>query len=162
MQRWDIFCRVIDNYGDAGVCWRVARQLAKEHGIQVRLWIDNLPSLAHLVPNLLMDAPVQTIFPNLHVHAWGEDFSHTLPGQVVIEAFACDLPLAYLQAMAAQSPPPVWINLEYLSAEDWVTTVIFFPRHTRRLPSLGTFSSQVFILAGFYVKLIYISVGQVG
>lgn len=127
MQRWDIFCRVIDNYGDAGVCWRLARQLAKEHGIQVRLWIDNLPSLAHLVPNLLMDATVQTIFPNLHVHAWGEDFSHTLPGQVVIETFACDLPLAYLQAMAAQSPPPVWINLEYLSAEDWVTRCHLLP-----------------------------------
>ncbi|MER2540956.1 MAG: elongation factor P maturation arginine rhamnosyltransferase EarP, partial [Azonexus sp.] len=24
MQRnWDIFCRVIDNYGDIGVCWRL-------------------------------------------------------------------------------------------------------------------------------------------
>ncbi|MDO9602214.1 MAG: elongation factor P maturation arginine rhamnosyltransferase EarP, partial [Rhodocyclaceae bacterium] len=28
----DIFCAVIDNLGDAGVCWRLARQLAREHG----------------------------------------------------------------------------------------------------------------------------------
>jgi hypothetical protein len=21
---WDIFCRVIDNFGDIGVCWRLA------------------------------------------------------------------------------------------------------------------------------------------
>ncbi len=29
----DIFCNVIDNYGDIGVCWRLARQLAHEHGL---------------------------------------------------------------------------------------------------------------------------------
>ena len=22
--RWDIFCNVIDNFGDIGVCWRLA------------------------------------------------------------------------------------------------------------------------------------------
>ena len=39
---WDVFCRVVDNYGDAAVCWRLARQLADEHGARVRLWIDLL------------------------------------------------------------------------------------------------------------------------
>ena len=39
---WDIFCRVIDNYGDIGVCWRLARQLANEFGQTVRLWVDDL------------------------------------------------------------------------------------------------------------------------
>ena len=38
---WDIFCRVIDNFGDIGVCWRLARQLAAEHGKRVRLWVDH-------------------------------------------------------------------------------------------------------------------------
>ena len=47
---WDIFCRVIDNYGDIGVCWRLARQLANEHGKQVRLWLDDLNSLQPLCP----------------------------------------------------------------------------------------------------------------
>jgi len=40
-------------------------------------------------------------------------------GDVVIEAFACDLPASYLQAMAETSPRPCWINLEYLTAEPW-------------------------------------------
>ena len=40
--RWDIFCRVVDNFGDAGVCWRLARQLAREHGLAVTLWIDDV------------------------------------------------------------------------------------------------------------------------
>ena len=34
--QWDIFCRVIDNFGDIGVCWRLATQLAGQ-GQQVRL-----------------------------------------------------------------------------------------------------------------------------
>ena len=44
-QRWDVFCRVVDNYGDVGVSWRLARQLAREHGKQVRLWLDDLTVL---------------------------------------------------------------------------------------------------------------------
>ena len=43
-----------------------------------------------------------------------------MAADVVIEAFGCDLPAAYLQAMARRARPPVWINLEYLSAEAWV------------------------------------------
>ena len=40
------------------------------------------------------------------------------PGDVVIEAFACDPPDAFLDAM--RQVHPVWINLEYLSAEVWI------------------------------------------
>jgi hypothetical protein len=43
--RWDVHCRVIDNYGDAGVCWRLSRQLAAEHALDVTLWIDRLATL---------------------------------------------------------------------------------------------------------------------
>jgi len=41
-ERWDIFCRVVDNFGDVGVSWRLARSLAAEHGKNVRLWLDDL------------------------------------------------------------------------------------------------------------------------
>ena len=51
-RRWDIFCRVIDNFGDIGVCWRLARQLAAEHAISVRLWVDDLHSAERLLPSL--------------------------------------------------------------------------------------------------------------
>jgi hypothetical protein len=50
------------------------------------------------------------------VCAWRTPFAAAEPAQVVIDAFGCSLPEAYLAAMAVQSPPPVWINLEYLSA----------------------------------------------
>ena len=39
---WDIFCSVVDNFGDIGVCWRLARRLSAGLGQQVRLWVDDL------------------------------------------------------------------------------------------------------------------------
>ena len=34
---WDIFCQVIDNHGDVGVCWRLARELAaRGHTVTTR------------------------------------------------------------------------------------------------------------------------------
>src|ERR1700674_3948636 len=51
-ERWDIFCRVVDNAGDVAVSWRLARQLAREHGKLVRLWLDDLTVLAKLRPEI--------------------------------------------------------------------------------------------------------------
>ena len=56
--QWDIFCQIVDNYGDIGVCWRLARQLTHEHQLQIRLWVDDLASFKHLEPRL--DPPVRT------------------------------------------------------------------------------------------------------
>jgi uncharacterized repeat protein (TIGR03837 family) len=42
------------------------------------------------------------------------------PGDLVIEGFGCPLPQNFLLAMAARPQAPVWLNLEYLSAEGWV------------------------------------------
>lgn len=124
--RCDIFCAVIDNLGDAGVCWRLARQLAVEHGWRVRLWIDDPAPLDLLAPERA-SVPVE-------VCQWTSDFSTVAPAQVVIEAFACELPPRYLAAMAALSRPPLWLNLEYLSAEDWVPGCHGLPSPHPRLP----------------------------
>ncbi len=51
-ERWDIFCRVVDHYGDVGVSWRLARQIAREHGKNVRLWLDDMQVLAKLRPEI--------------------------------------------------------------------------------------------------------------
>jgi hypothetical protein len=47
--QWDVFCRVIDNFGDIGVCWRLATQLAGQ-GQRVRLWVDDASALAWMAP----------------------------------------------------------------------------------------------------------------
>jgi len=115
----DIFCAVVDNLGDAGVCWRLARQLAAEHGWAVRLWINNLTPLTLLRPGIEALRERQVI-DGVDIRQWPAQFPNVRPAQVVIEAFACELPQIYVAAMAAQTLKPVWLNLEYLSAEDWV------------------------------------------
>jgi uncharacterized repeat protein (TIGR03837 family) len=129
----DIFCNVIDNYGDIGVCWRLARQLANEHGLAVRLWVDDLASLARLCPEADAAAEQQQC-RGVEVRLWCKDFPQVQPADLVIEAFACQLPDSYIAAMAAQAAQPAWINLEYLSAEDWVESHHKLPSPHPNLP----------------------------
>jgi hypothetical protein len=131
--RWDIFCTVIDNYGDIGIAWRLARGLAREHGLDVRLWVDDLQAFRHIWPAIDPSADAQSC-EGVTVCAWRTPFGAPEPAQVVIDAFGCALPDAYLDAMSAQSPPPVWINLEYLSAEPWVAEHHGLPSPHPRLP----------------------------
>jgi uncharacterized repeat protein (TIGR03837 family) len=117
--RWDIFCRVVDNFGDIGVSWRLARQLSDEHGVAVRLWCDNLEALARLSPSA-DPAQAHQFVDDIEICSWNLDFPSVAGADVIIETFACELPDGYLKAMAQRDRAPVWINLEYLSAEDWV------------------------------------------
>lgn len=115
----DIFCAVVDNLGDAGVSWRLACQLTTEHGWHVRLFIDETAPLALLRPGIDPALEQQSV-DGVEIRCWSAPFPVVTPAQIVIEAFACELPPGYVAAMLEQPRPPVWINLEYLSAEDWV------------------------------------------
>lgn len=119
-RRWDIFCRVIDNYGDIGVSWRLARQLVAEQGIAVRLWVDWLDSLHALCPPVDVRARQQRV-DGVEIFPLDAGRPFPVPADVVIEAFGCGLPPAYVEAMAARASKPLWIVLEYLSAEPWVS-----------------------------------------
>lgn len=132
--RWDIVCRVVDNFGDAGVCLRLGRQLAAEHGIAVTLWIDDVSSLARIAPSLAAHAGDQ-MTDGIRVRTLDSWTPHAAPlPDVVIEGFGCGLPAAYIAAMAAASPPPVWIVLEYLSAEPWIDASHALPSRHPQLP----------------------------
>ncbi|MDP2226169.1 MAG: elongation factor P maturation arginine rhamnosyltransferase EarP [Moraxellaceae bacterium] len=117
--RCDLFCAVIDNYGDLGVCWRLARQLAAEHDVAVTLWVDDLASFAHMAPGLDAAARTQRL-GGITVRHWDGDMAEAVPGELIIEGFGCPLPARFVAAMARCQPAPVWLNLDYLSAEDWV------------------------------------------
>ena len=116
---WDIFCQVIDNYGDIGVTWRLARNLVRQYHQQVRLFVDDLETFRRLRADVATDRAQQQIDGITIVH-WQPGLACDPSADVVIEAFACELPTAWLTAMQEAERPPVWINLEYLSAEDWV------------------------------------------
>jgi uncharacterized repeat protein (TIGR03837 family) len=104
---WDLFCRVIDNFGDIGVCWRLATDLGTR-GETVRLHLDDASALAWMAPSGA---------PNVQRLPWDAAVE---PGDVVVEAFGCDPPADFVSRMARCQPPPLWINLEYLSAEAYV------------------------------------------
>lgn len=174
----DLFCTVIDNYGDAGVCWRLARQLADEYGWHVRLLIDAPAALAALLQTPLpplWDEPGERVAPDdtaqdtaagneatrgkatrdraardgfavdgVIIAPWPTPDAGTQAAGVVIEAFACELPVHYLQAMTRREPSPVWINLDYLSAEEWVGTC-----HLGRSPHPRLGLEKTFFFPGF-------------
>jgi uncharacterized repeat protein (TIGR03837 family) len=131
--RFDVFCRVVDNYGDAGVCWRLARQLVAEHALDVTLFVDRPATLARFVPGIDVTSTVQSI-DGVTLRPLRDDDGATAPPHVVIEAFGCGLPPAYVAAMAQAAKPPLWIHLEYLSAEPWVDTVHGLASPQPRLP----------------------------
>ena len=131
--RADLFCRVVDNYGDIGVCWRLARRLAHGLGWRMRLWVDDLRSFARIQPGVDPDAARQC-HAGIEIIHWQETPPPPMPepGEVVIEAFACDPPAGFIEAMRglaadATRASPVWINLEYLSAEAWVESCHAMP-----------------------------------
>ncbi len=145
MSTIDLFCRVVDNYGDIGVCWRLARQLVAEHGCKVRLVVDDLAAFRFIGPEIDPTLTRQNLL-DVEVIAWRISDSLS-PAEVVIEAFACDPPGAYVTAMAALDEKPVWINLEYLSAETWVDGVHGLPSPHPRLPL-----TKYFFCPGFTEK----------
>jgi uncharacterized repeat protein (TIGR03837 family) len=106
---WDIFCRVIDNFGDIGVCWRLAAELGRR-GQTVRLWTDDSTALAWMAP---------AGAPGVQLLAWTASPADLAPGGAVVEAFGCAPPDRFVARMVAAQPRPVWINLEYLSAEPY-------------------------------------------
>lgn len=133
-ERWDIFCRVVDNYGDVGVSWRLARSLAREHAKRVRLWLDDLTVIAKLKPGIDTAHDVHHVDGVEVVRLRELPFAPRGVADVVVETFGCDPPAAYIEQMAEQEQQPRWINLEYLSAEDWVEGSHALPSPHPRLP----------------------------
>jgi uncharacterized repeat protein (TIGR03837 family) len=136
---WDIFCTVIDNHGDLGVCWRLTRQL-RDAGQRVRLWVDDASALAWMAPTARQE-------PGIEVRPWAEaSRASTLqslpPADVWVEAFGCEIPDAFVahfvdRVEATRAQQPTWINLEYLSAEDWVPRMHGLPSPVMSGPAKG-------------------------
>ncbi|WP_407276567.1 elongation factor P maturation arginine rhamnosyltransferase EarP [Halothiobacillus sp. DCM-1] len=106
-QNWHLFCRVVDNFGDIGVSWRLATCL-HARGESVTLIVDDLARWQAIAGN---DIP-----PAIAVIPWQEPLPP--PAECVVEAFGCGLPEAYRAAMPGRTRH--WFVLDYFSAESWV------------------------------------------
>lgn len=147
-RQWDIFCKVIDNFGDIGVCWRLATGLAS-HAQSVRLWVDDARALRWMAPGA---------WPGVEVLAWpaqllASDLAKlgSQPSGVVVEAFGCDAAPEFIAACAsltrASGIKPLWINLEYLSSEAYVERCHGLPSPIASGPAAGW--TKFFFYPGF-------------
>lgn len=122
-----IFCRVIDNFGDAGVTWRLAKRL-RDLGLAVTLVIDAVDVLAKLVHELDPAASDATV-RGIRIADWDAFEAEVSRGDLsriggvwpslVFETFGCRLPDA-VEAGLCDGRERLWVNLDYLSAEAWV------------------------------------------
>ncbi len=140
---WDIFCRVIDNFGDIGVCWRLACGLAA-HGQRVRLWVDDASALDWMAPGGA---------PGVDVKPWTQPMQHEhlTPGDMLLEAFGCQIDPEFIATYAdwtsAKGQTGIWINLEYLSAEGFVERSHALPSPVTAGPGAGL--AKYFFYPGF-------------
>ena len=151
---WDIFCRVVDNFGDIGVCWRLSADLAVR-GHHVRLWVDDASALAWMAPGALAGH-----WSGVQVLDWAAshnaEFVATLPlANVWVEGFGCEIAPEFIAACARPAcangindlKNPVWINLEYLSAEAYVERCHGLPSPVLHGPAQGW--TKYFFYPGF-------------
>lgn len=146
LQRCDVFCTVIDNFGDIGICWRLSRQMAAEQGIAVTLWVDDLVSFQRICPEINPQLLQQQLF-DVQIRLWQADFPELNAEEfpdLLIEALACTVPPSYLVQLSALRPDAIWLNLEYLSAEDWVHGC-----HALASPQAGIDLAKYFFFPGF-------------
>ena len=150
--QWDIFCKVIDNFGDIGVCWRLAVDLAAG-GQRVRLWADDASALAWMAPSGCAGVQVLPWTDSLEVSCLQSN-----PCEVLIEAFGCEVAPDFIAACACiysasgqkDSSKPLWINLEHLSAEPYVERNHGLTNLTSGGPAAGW--KKVFFYPGFTAK----------
>ena len=141
---WDIFCRVIDNFGDIGVCWRLSADLAAR-GHQVRLWVDDASALRWMAPNANLKG-----MNGIEVLGWeqskdAQQLEHRRRADVWIESFGCEIAPEFIAYYATpmgaagqfDSGKPVWINLEYLSAQAYAVQCHGLPSPVMHGPANG-------------------------
>ncbi|MDE2418845.1 MAG: elongation factor P maturation arginine rhamnosyltransferase EarP [Burkholderiales bacterium] len=152
---WDVFCRVIDNFGDIGVCWRLCADLAGR-GHTVRLWVDDASALQWMAPGAIAGD-----WPGVTVHDWNDSanaqvLAALMPADVWVEGFGCEIAPEFIASRAYLTgatgikdlTPPVWINLEYLSAEPYVERAHGLPSPVMAGPAKGW--TKHFYYPGFH------------
>ncbi len=121
LHKVDIFCRVVDNYGDAGIAWRLAYSLSYTYGFDVRLFIDNITPLEQLAPDYLKTG-IKVCSYNL------AEKTGLVVADLIIECLGAAIPDTYVQAIVERTrtdehTKPIWIRYEYLTAENWAADI---------------------------------------
>ncbi|OHD25013.1 MAG: hypothetical protein A2Y38_01295 [Spirochaetes bacterium GWB1_59_5] len=139
----DILCKVVDNYGDIGVVYRLARAISELSAApRLRLIVDDLAAFSLLEPAIDPALPIQSA-RGWTVLSWagpapGTEAEYRFayagdPTRVVIECFACGRPDWFEALLFDPSDYALKtiVNLEYLTAEDYAGEFHMMPSLTR-------------------------------
>ena len=143
----DIFCEIIDNYGDIGVVYRTAKELQKIFPkSKIRVFLNRLDEFKK-INSQVIDLPSQNIdgIEYITFDYLRDNANKLLTAQVIIEAFGCQIPKEYIEI--AYDNSELLINLEYLSAEDWIEDF-----HLQSSPLGRGKLKKVFFMPGFTEK----------
>ncbi len=116
----DVFCEIIDNFGDIGVVYRISKELKKIfQNVRIRIVLNRIEEFK-AINKKVKDVDYQEIdglicVTEKYVKENTESFGVS---DVFIEAFGCNVPEEYVKA--AKENSKLWINLEYLSGEKWI------------------------------------------
>lgn len=148
--KWDIFCKVVDNFGDIGVCWRLCCDVAAR-GHPVRLWLDDVSALAWMAP---------TGCPGVTVIDCSQGLPQTVAlGDVLVDTFGCEFAIHLIANNSINTTDtgkngtrnrPVWLNLEYLTAESFAQRNHTLPCTHHAGPAAGW--TQRYFYPGFNDK----------
>ena len=104
----DIFCEVVDNYGDVGVAYRLAREFKRIYpDKKLRFIINQMEEI-----NLIKKSD------DIEIVSYKDISKIESSADLILETFGCKIPKEYMDKALENSK--LIINLEYFSAETWV------------------------------------------
>ncbi|MCD7979034.1 MAG: elongation factor P maturation arginine rhamnosyltransferase EarP, partial [Fusobacterium sp.] len=144
----DIFCEIIDNFGDIGVVYRLGKEFRELFGknVQIRVILNRLDEFINInsnvknIPNQEIDGIQYVTYEYVK-----KNMCTFFTANVIIEAFGCTIPEEYMKEAYEHSE--LLINLEYLSAEDWIESC-----HLQESPSGKGKLKKIFFMPGFTEK----------
>lgn len=121
-----VLCKVVDNFGDIGVVFRLCRALSElKKNLEIRLVVSNLDSFAKISKGIDSSKTFQE-FRGWKVFDWNDnalckkEFSKN-PPEFILECFQCGRPewLEELLFSPQFNLNVQIVNVEYLTAESW-------------------------------------------
>ena len=135
----DLFCDIIDNYGDIGVVYRLGKELHNKN-YKVRIFVNKLNEVAKIIRGFDSNLS-QQIYKGIEFLNF-DNFEITNTAEVIVEAFAVDIPESYLEKLSTNTK--LILNLEYLSAENWIENY-----HLKNSFSPKPYIEKFFYMPGF-------------
>ena len=124
-----VLCKVLDNFGDIGVVYRLCRSLMDvDSSLKLNLVVSDLKTFRRMAEGINPEKSFQT-YRGWNIFDWndretcGKYFSEN-PPSVILQTFQCGLPdwlddIIYGEEFSKSGHSCRIVNVEYLTAEKW-------------------------------------------